>query len=63
MLEGKGKIKETDMAEKMQMQAMASASEALDLHDVFDCLSIASHIKKEFDKKYGSGWQCVSSQK
>ena len=47
MLEGKGMVKETDMADKkMQMQAMACASEALDLHDVIDCISIAAHIKK-----------------
>ncbi|KAL4318644.1 hypothetical protein GQ457_18G000860 [Hibiscus cannabinus] len=59
MLEGKAKIKETDMAEKMQNQAMAFASQALDLYDVSDCISIASHIKKDFDKKYGGGWQCV----
>ncbi|KAK2645666.1 hypothetical protein Ddye_020861 [Dipteronia dyeriana] len=59
MLEGKGMIKETDMPVKMQIQAMTFASQALDLYDVFDCISIASHIKKEFDKKYGGGWQCV----
>ncbi|XVE98160.1 hypothetical protein REPUB_Repub03eG0081500 [Reevesia pubescens] len=59
MLEGKAMINETDMPEKMQTQAMASASQALDLYDVSDCISIASHIKKEFDKKYGGGWQCV----
>ncbi|XP_038711356.1 probable dynein light chain isoform X1 [Tripterygium wilfordii] len=59
MLEGKGLIKETDMPEKMQIQAMASASQALDLYDVFDCKSIAAHIKKEFDRKYEEGWQCV----
>ncbi|CAN6540912.1 hypothetical protein ACFX13_018031 [Malus domestica] len=59
MLEGKATIREADMPEKMQMQAMACASQALDLHDVFDCKSIAAHIKKEFDKMYGSGWQCV----
>jgi dynein light chain LC8-type len=46
MLEGKATIKETDMPEKMQMQAMASASQALDLYDVVDCISIAAHIKK-----------------
>ena len=46
MLEGKARIKQTDMPEKMQIQAMACASQALDLHDVFDCVSIASHIKK-----------------
>lgn len=46
MLEGKAMIKETDMPEKMQSQAMASASQALDLYDVSDCISIAAHIKK-----------------
>ncbi|XP_022751705.1 dynein light chain 1, cytoplasmic-like [Durio zibethinus] len=63
MLEGKAVIKETDMPEKMQNQAMASASQALDLYDVSDCISIAAHIKKEFDKKYGAGWQCVVGSK
>ena len=48
MLEGKGMIKETDMPEKMQRQAMACASQALDLHDVLDRISIAAHIKKVF---------------
>ncbi|KAG6425922.1 hypothetical protein SASPL_110131 [Salvia splendens] len=59
MLEGKALIEDTDMPLKMQIQAMASASQALDLYDVLECKSIAAHIKKEFDKKYGSGWQCV----
>ncbi|KAJ4822607.1 hypothetical protein Tsubulata_021938 [Turnera subulata] len=59
MLEGKGMVKETDMPVKMQVQAMACASQALDIYDVLDCISIAGHIKKEFDKMYGGGWQCV----
>uniref|UniRef100_A0A1J3EBD3 Dynein light chain n=1 Tax=Noccaea caerulescens TaxID=107243 RepID=A0A1J3EBD3_NOCCA len=59
MLEGKAKVGETDMPVKMQMQAMSIASQSLDLFDVFDCQSIAAHIKKEFDERYGSGWQCV----
>lgn len=46
MLEGKALIEDTDMPVKMQIQAMASASEALDLFDVVDCKSIAAHIKK-----------------
>jgi hypothetical protein len=46
MLEGKAMIEDTDMPVKMQVQAMASASQALDLYDVFDCRSIAAHIKK-----------------
>ncbi|KAK7261813.1 hypothetical protein RIF29_28134 [Crotalaria pallida] len=59
MLEGKAMIEDTDMPVKMQIQAKASASQALDLFDVVDYKSIAAHIKKEFDTKYGSGWQCV----
>jgi dynein light chain LC8-type len=46
MLEGKAMIQDTDMPVKMQIQAMASASQALDLYDVVDCRSIAAHIKK-----------------
>nr|GMC49947.1 dynein light chain LC6, flagellar outer arm-like [Ipomoea batatas] len=59
MLEGKGLIEDTDMPMKMQIQAMSCAHQALDLYDVLDCKSIAAHIKKEFDKRYGNGWQCV----
>ncbi|KAA8540408.1 hypothetical protein F0562_024673 [Nyssa sinensis] len=59
MLEGKALIEDTDMPMKMQIQAMASASQALDLYDVVDYKSIAAHIKKEFDVRYGNGWQCV----
>lgn len=46
MLEGKAMVKETDMGEKMQRKAMACASQALDLFDISDCISIAAHIKK-----------------
>lgn len=59
MLEGKGKIKETDMPMEMQIEAMGFASKALDVYDVLDCSSIAAQIKKEFERVYGSGWQCV----
>lgn len=46
MLEGKALIEDTDMPVKMQIQAMACASQALDVYDVLDCKSIAAHIKK-----------------
>ncbi|XP_030952429.1 dynein light chain LC6, flagellar outer arm-like [Quercus lobata] len=59
MSEGKARIEETDIPVKMQTRAMACAAQALDLFDVFDCISIAAHIK-EFDKMYGSGWQSVA---
>lgn len=48
MLEGKGKIKEADMAMEMQIEAMKYASKALDVYDVLDCSSIAAHIKKVY---------------
>ncbi|XP_055827178.1 uncharacterized protein LOC129895479 [Solanum dulcamara] len=63
MLEGKGVIEDTDMPVKMQIQAMRWVSQALDVYDVLDYTSIAAHIKKEFDKKYGAGWQCVVGSK
>ncbi|KAL6537526.1 hypothetical protein OROMI_026060 [Orobanche minor] len=59
MLEGKALIEDSDMPLKMQIQALASASQALDMYDVLDCKSMAANIKKEFDKRYGNGWQCV----
>ncbi|CAH1426365.1 unnamed protein product [Lactuca virosa] len=59
MLEGKAYVKDTDMPLKMQAHAMDSASQALDIYDVVDYTSIAAYIKKEFDRVYGSGWQCV----
>lgn len=46
MLEGKAYVKDTDMPLKMQIHAMDSASQALDLYDVVDCTSIAAYIKK-----------------
>ncbi|XP_078431835.1 dynein light chain 1, cytoplasmic-like [Wolffia australiana] len=59
MLEGRARVEDTDMPRKMQAEAMNAASHALDLFDVADCKSLAAHIKKEFDKIYGPGWQCV----
>lgn len=54
MLEGKAMIQDTDMPLKMQLQAMSSASEALDLFDVLDCKSIAAHIKKVLSLSLGN---------
>ncbi|KAJ8749820.1 hypothetical protein K2173_013223 [Erythroxylum novogranatense] len=59
MLKGKALVQETDMVVEMQMKAMDSASQALDVCDVSDYISIAAYIKKELDKVFGGGWQCV----
>ncbi|CAJ2666620.1 unnamed protein product [Trifolium pratense] len=50
MINGLSMIEDTDMPSKMQIQAMAYASEALDLFDVLDCKYIAAHIKKLLDR-------------
>ncbi|XP_022730365.1 probable dynein light chain isoform X4 [Durio zibethinus] len=61
MQEGKAVIEDTDMPLKILAQALASASRALDLYEVFDCIAFAAYIKKDFDKMHGPGWQCVDS--
>lgn len=59
MLEGKAVIGETDMLETMQQDALDLAAKALDFFDVTEPTEIARFIKKEFDKAYGPGWQCI----
>ncbi|KAM7250858.1 hypothetical protein ACFE04_022741 [Oxalis oulophora] len=59
MLEGKAVIGETDMLNSMQQGALNLAAKALDSFDVTEATQIARFIKKEFDKLYGSGWQCI----
>ncbi|KAK6230462.1 hypothetical protein QUC31_001980 [Theobroma cacao] len=59
MLEGKAVIGETDMLQTMQQDALDLAAKALDFFDVTDATEIARFIKKEFDRSYGPGWQCI----
>ncbi|XP_058071438.1 uncharacterized protein LOC131220674 [Magnolia sinica] len=59
MLEGKAVIGETDMLQTMQQDALRIAGKALDAFDVTDSTEIARYIKKEFDRVYGTGWQCI----
>ncbi|XP_038899068.1 dynein light chain 2, cytoplasmic [Benincasa hispida] len=59
MLEGKAIIGETDMLQAMQQDALNLAAKALDSFDVTEATDIARFIKKEFDKIYGGGWQCI----
>ncbi|XP_015896682.3 uncharacterized protein LOC107430359 [Ziziphus jujuba] len=59
MLEGKAVIGETDMPQTMQQDALDVASKALDFFDVTEATEIARFIKKEFDRTYGGGWQCI----
>ncbi|GMJ08411.1 hypothetical protein HRI_004510300 [Hibiscus trionum] len=59
MLEGKAVVRETDMPMEMQSRVMELAYQALDLHEVSDCQSIARYIKQKFDEAYGAAWHCV----
>ncbi|VVB13733.1 unnamed protein product [Arabis nemorensis] len=60
MLEGKAVMGETDMKQTMKEEALRLASKALDCFDVTELTQIARFIKKDFDGKYGSGWQCIA---
>ncbi|KAK5834255.1 dynein light chain 1, cytoplasmic-like [Gossypium arboreum] len=59
MLEGKAVIGDTDMLQTMQQDALHLAAKALDFFDVTEATDIARFVKKEFDKTYGEGWQCI----
>ncbi|XP_010268852.1 PREDICTED: dynein light chain 1, cytoplasmic-like [Nelumbo nucifera] len=59
MLEGKAVISDTDMLQTMQQDAIRLAAKALDIFDVIDTTEIACCVKKEFDRLYGFGWQCI----
>ncbi|KAL7421051.1 Dynein light chain [Cryptotrichosporon argae] len=53
----KAVVKSVDMVEDMQQRAVDTASAALERFNVEK--DIAMHIKKEFDRLYGTTWHCV----
>ena len=53
----KAVIRNSDMDESMQNLAVELASAALEKYTLEK--DIASHIKKEFDRRYGPTWHCV----
>ncbi|KAK2953481.1 putative Dynein light chain LC6, flagellar outer arm [Blattamonas nauphoetae] len=53
----KAVIKNADMSEDMQQDAIDVASTALDQFSIEK--DIAAYIKKEFDRKYRPTWHCV----
>uniref|UniRef100_A0A2P2JQ95 Dynein light chain n=1 Tax=Rhizophora mucronata TaxID=61149 RepID=A0A2P2JQ95_RHIMU len=50
-------IKNADMKEDMQREAVDIAISAFEKHNVEK--DVAEHIKKEFDKKHGPTWHCI----
>eukprot|EP00435_Cladocopium_sp_Y103_P052405 s1146_g16.t1 len=57
MADRKAVIKNADMAEDMQQDAIDCATQALEKYNIEK--DIAAFIKKEFDKKYNPTWHCV----
>ena len=55
--ERKAVIKNADMSEDMQQDAVDCASQALEKYNIEK--DIAAFIKKEFDKKYNPTWHCI----
>ncbi|XP_060552620.1 dynein light chain 2, cytoplasmic-like [Ruditapes philippinarum] len=57
-MEGKkAVIKNADMSEDMQQDAVDCATQALEKYNIEK--DIAAFIKKEFDKKYNPTWHCI----
>lgn len=50
-------IKNTDMFECMQQEAIEVASCAVAMYKIEK--DIAAYVKKEFDKKYNPNWHCA----
>ncbi|XP_071179969.1 dynein light chain 2, cytoplasmic-like [Mytilus edulis] len=57
MSERKAVIKNADMSEDMQQDAVDCATQALEKYNIEK--DIAAYIKKEFDKKYNPTWHCI----
>ncbi|KAJ0173371.1 hypothetical protein K1T71_011547 [Dendrolimus kikuchii] len=57
MCDRKAVIKNADMSEEMQQDAVDCATQALEKFNIEK--DIAAFIKKEFDKKYNPTWHCI----
>ncbi|CAG8573120.1 6520_t:CDS:2 [Diversispora eburnea] len=59
MTDSKPIIKNVDMTEEMQQEAVECANQALEKYNIEK--DIAACIKREFDKRYGTTWHCIES--
>ena len=55
--ERKAIIKNSDMTEDMQQDAINVATKAIDCYNIEK--DIACYIKKEFDRKHNPTWHCI----
>merc|ERR1711879_1140998 len=53
-------VKNADMSEDMQQDAIDVATQAVEKHNIEK--DIAAYIKKEFDKKYNPTWHCIAGR-
>ncbi|KAG0724652.1 Dynein light chain 1, cytoplasmic [Chionoecetes opilio] len=53
----KAVVKNADMSEEMQQDAVDCATQAIEKFNIEK--DIAAYIKKEFDKKYNPTWHCI----
>lgn len=57
MSERKAVIKNADMTEEMQQEAVDCATQAMEKYNIEK--DIAAFVKREFDKKYNPTWHCI----
>ncbi|VDP72130.1 unnamed protein product [Echinostoma caproni] len=57
MTERKAIVKNADMNEDMQQDAVEIAVDGIERYSVEK--DIAAHVKKEMDKRFGPTWHCV----
>ena len=57
MADRKAVVKNADMTEDMQQDAIDISTQALEKYNIEK--DIAAFIKKEFDKKYNPTWHCI----
>lgn len=57
MSDKKAVIKNADMSDEMQQDAVDCAMQAMEKYNIEK--DIAAYVKKEFDKKYNPTWHCI----
>ncbi|KAK2879641.1 hypothetical protein Q8A73_023453 [Channa argus] len=57
MSDKKAVIKNADMSDEMQQDAVDCAMQAMEKYNIEK--DIAAFVKKEFDKKYNPTWHCI----
>lgn len=54
----KAKVKQSDMKESIQQEAVNACANAMANGD-YTPMEIAKHVRKYFDEHYGPAWTCI----